>query len=82
LVVLSAEMAQGSSLWEMDLTRPLGLILGNEAHGSSDQALSIASHSIHIPISSRVESLNVAAAGAVLLFEIHRQRSMTKAKED
>ena len=75
-----AEMDSGASLWETDLTEPVGIILGNEAHGASAQAKSLASSTIHIPISSGIESLNVAAAGAVLLFEINRQRNLTKPK--
>jgi TrmH family RNA methyltransferase len=73
--LLLAEMESEASLWEMDLTKPLGIILGNEAHGISDQARSLAAQSTHIPINSKVESLNVAAAGAILLFEVRRQRS-------
>ena len=72
--LLLADMESQASLWETDLTKPLGIILGNEAHGPGDQARSLAAQSIHIPISARVESLNVAAAGAVLLFEVRRQR--------
>jgi TrmH family RNA methyltransferase len=75
VTVLLAEMDGGASLWETDLTRPVGIILGNEAHGPSDQARSMAAQSIHIPINAGAESLNVAAAGAVLLFEVQRQRT-------
>jgi TrmH family RNA methyltransferase len=79
--LLLAEMNKGTSLWDTNLTEPVGIILGNEAHGPSDHAISLATRSIHIPTGSRVESLNVAAAGAVLLFEILRQRSMVNPKE-
>lgn len=69
-----AEMENGSSLWDSDLTRRVGIILGSEAHGAGPQARKLAHHSIHIPISPQIESLNAAAAGAVLLFEARRQR--------
>ncbi len=77
LTILLAEMDGGASLWETDLTGPVGIILGGEAHGPGLEARKLAAKSVHIPISSRVESLNAAVAGAVLLFEINRQRGNT-----
>lgn len=72
--LLLAEMENGDSLWESDLTGRTGIILGNEAHGPGPLARKLAHSSIHIPINSQIESLNAAAAGAVLLFEARRQR--------
>ena len=74
MTLLLAEVENGASLWETDLTGPVGIILGNEAHGASDEARKLANQPIHIPINSSIESLNAAAAGAVLLFEVNRQR--------
>ncbi|MFN2280927.1 MAG: TrmH family RNA methyltransferase [Anaerolineales bacterium] len=70
-----ADMDQGESLWEADLTKPLGIILGGEAHGPGKQARSLAGESIHIPMEAPAESLNAAIAGAILLFEVKRQRA-------
>ena len=81
LPLLLAEMEKGPSLWETDLTGPVGIILGSEAHGPGPEARELASTSVHIPISSSIESLNAAVAGAVLLFEINRQRSSTSTRE-
>lgn len=75
LVLYLADMNQGKSCWEADLTGPLGIILGGEAHGPGEDARKTAQQMIHIPMNSHSESLNAAAAGAVLLFEIRRQRS-------
>jgi len=77
LTLLLADMDQGDSLWETDLTGRVGIILGNEAHGPGTEARALRSRSVHIPISSSIESLNTAVAGAVLLFEINRQRKNT-----
>lgn len=74
MTLLLADMENGPSLWETDLTGPVGIILGSEAHGPGDEARKLANQPIHIPMSSRIESLNAAAAGAVLLFEVNRQR--------
>jgi RNA methyltransferase, TrmH family len=52
------------------------LVLGNEGNGISPQLMAAAQHRICIPMAGKVESLNVAAAGAVLMFEAARQRSL------
>jgi len=75
LVLYLADMNQGKSCWKTDLTGPLGIILGGEAHGPGKDARKLANQTIHIPMNTHSESLNAAAAGAVLLFEICRQRS-------
>ncbi len=74
MVLYLADMNQGKSCWETDLTGPLGIILGGEAHGPGKEARELANHTIHIPMNTHSESLNAAAAGAILLFEIRRQR--------
>ena len=43
--------------------------------GASEQARQLASQTISIPISEKVESLNAGVAGAVLMFEVVRQRN-------
>lgn len=82
LTILLAEMDRGASLWDTDLTCPVAILLGSEAHGPSDEARTLATTPVHIPISSSVESLNAAVAGAVLLFEVNRQRRITPYKSD
>ena len=82
LTTLLAEMDRGASLWETDLTGPIAILLGSEAHGPSIEARTLATSSVHIPISSSVESLNAAMAGAVILFEINRQRRKPLIKGD
>jgi len=76
--LLLADMKNGSSLWETNLKRPVGIILGSEAHGPGEQARKLADQTIHIPMSAKIESLNAAVAGAVLLFEVKRQRRNNK----
>ena len=71
--VMLADM-EGESCWETDLRPPLALIVGGEAEGASEQARRLASQKISIPMAGRAESLNAAAAGSVLMFEVVRQR--------
>jgi RNA methyltransferase, TrmH family len=62
------------SCWATDLTKPAAIILGNEARGLASSAWGDIP-SIRVPMTSGVESLNVAVAGSVMLFEAFRQRS-------
>lgn len=66
--------AGARACWETDLAKPLALIIGGEADGASSPARQLASASVGIPMRGAAESLNAAAAGAVLLFEVVRQR--------
>jgi TrmH family RNA methyltransferase len=63
-----------SSCWSLDLRRPLALIIGGEAEGVTPEARSSADQPISIPMPGSSESLNAAVAGAVLIFEVVRQR--------
>lgn len=59
---------------EVDMTVPIALIVGREATGISQAAEVEADEFVHIPMADGVESLNVAAAAAMLLYEAARQR--------
>ena len=73
LRVFLADM-YGRPCWETDFQGPLALIVGGEAEGASEQARTLASQSISIPMPGEAESLNAGIAGAVLMFEVVRQR--------
>lgn len=57
-----------------DLTGPVALLLGNEAHGLDPEVAAAADLAVTIPLAPAVESLNVAAAAAVVCFEVARPR--------
>src|SRR5262249_35467928 len=59
---------------EADLTVPIALMFGREADGIGEQAAAEADQLLYIPMSEAVDSLNVAAAAAILLYEAARQR--------
>jgi TrmH family RNA methyltransferase len=58
----------------MNLTQPCAWLFGNEGQGISQELLSSVTERLTIPQQAGVESLNVAAAAAVCLFEQKRQR--------
>ena len=65
----------GEPYHQADLTGPIALVLGNEAHGLAPEAEPLVDGFVHIPMVGRTESLNVAMAGSVILFECLRQRT-------
>jgi len=66
----------GASCFETDFRQPCAILLGNEGAGVDD-SLRSGLPGVSIPMNTAVESLNVAAAGAVLLFEASRQRALS-----
>jgi TrmH family RNA methyltransferase len=63
------------SLYESDLRRSVAFSFGNEARGVSEALGLKATESVRIPIPGKAESLNVAIAAAVCLYEAVRQRT-------
>jgi TrmH family RNA methyltransferase len=66
-----AAAAGGAPLEESPIENAGMIVLGSEAHGLSNPNLKL----VTIPLSGGVESLNVAAAAALLLFEVSRRRA-------
>jgi TrmH family RNA methyltransferase len=60
---------------QVDLRQPLLLVVGAEAAGVPPELLAAAAVRVRIPLREPVESLNVAVAAGVLLFEAQRQRA-------
>jgi RNA methyltransferase, TrmH family len=59
--------------WEVDWHKPSLILLGNEGAGLSPELAAMADISVKIPLSPGVESLNVAIAAALMLYEAQRQ---------
>lgn len=68
-------VAGGTPYTAAELAEPIALVLGNEAHGLPDDVLAAVDELLTIPMAGAAESLNVAMAGSVLLFEVTRQRA-------
>jgi TrmH family RNA methyltransferase len=65
-----------------DWTRPSGIAIGSEAHGVSPAVRRLTRATVRIPMRPGADSLNAAAAAAVILFEAARQRAAQHASED
>lgn len=73
--VVATDGRASRTLYDVDYRRPTALLLGNEGAGLSKTLLGAVSAVVAIPMVSTVDSLNVATAAAVLLYEAHRQRA-------
>jgi len=66
--------------WQVDWCQPIALLVGNEGSGLPEEIERSADARIRIPMASGVESLNAAAAAAVLFYEAARQRTAQNKK--
>jgi 23S rRNA (guanosine2251-2'-O)-methyltransferase len=73
--IYGAASEGGISPWSTDLRGPLCLVLGSEGEGLRPLVARACDVLISIPMRGEVGSLNVAAAGAVLCYEVVRQRA-------
>lgn len=79
LAVYAADPGGAVTAEAADWTVPVALVLGNEAQGVSPAAVQAADLLVRIPMPGRAESLNVALAGGILLYEAVRQRARRRA---
>ncbi len=73
-VALLAAKAGGVDVAEARPPRPWALAVGNEGAGVRDELLEVARTRIAVPMPGGAESLNVGVAGAILLYELRRER--------
>jgi 23S rRNA (guanosine2251-2'-O)-methyltransferase len=74
LHVVAADQDAPALAWETDLTGPMAVVVGGEGEGISGATRRRVDLLVSFPMSGRVASLNAATAGALLLFEVVRQR--------
>jgi 23S rRNA (guanosine2251-2'-O)-methyltransferase len=74
--IYGSAVSDGVSPWAADLTGPLCLVLGSEGEGLRPLVARTCDALLTIPMSGMVGSLNVAAAAAVLCYEVTRQRRL------
>lgn len=70
-----ADASADQAPWDVDLTGPTVLVLGGEGKGIRPRVTSACDGLVAFPQRGKVESLNVSAAAAALLFEALRQRA-------
>lgn len=71
--VVAASLTADVPIFDVDLTGRVAFLFGNEGAGLTPAALAAATQKVKVPMPGKIESLNVAAAAAVCLFERVRQ---------
>ena len=66
----------GTSMYELNLTGPIGLVIGNEGSGVSRLVKEKCDFVASIPMKGEIDSLNASVAAGVMAYEIVRQRMM------
>lgn len=72
--IVGADAGAGRLAWEADLTGPLAIVVGSEGKGLSRLVKARCDDLVRFPMAGRVQSLNAGVAGALLMFEVVRQR--------
>lgn len=68
----------GTSMYDLNLTGPIGLVIGNEGEGVSKLVRENCDFVASIPMNGDIDSLNASVATGVLAYEIVRQRIQAK----
>ncbi|MBR3771723.1 MAG: RNA methyltransferase, partial [Clostridium sp.] len=77
--VLYATHLKGEKYYdEMQYPKKVGIVIGNEANGITDETADQADIYVKIPMCGQVESLNAAVATSVMMYEIFRQARVQK----
>jgi len=75
LRIIAASEKAGQPYHIPDYTVPVAIIMGSEEKGISKELLKLADGMVAIPLHGKIQSLNVAVAAGIILFEIAKQRS-------
>ena len=71
---------RGETMYDLDLTGPMGLVIGNEGEGVSRLVREACDFTASIPMKGDIDSLNASVAAGVLAYEIVRQRLVKSSK--
>jgi tRNA (guanosine-2'-O-)-methyltransferase len=74
LIYASSITNDAKNLYDIDFTKKVAIILGNEHRGLSEDAINLADENFFIPMFGMVQSLNVSVSAAITIYEALRQR--------
>ena len=78
VAVLAAVPRGGRSLYDIDLTRPVIVLVGGEGAGLEGEVADAAHETVSVPMRQSVDSLNTAVATALIVYEARRQRLVSR----
>ena len=73
---ISATEKTTQSIYDLDLKKPIAIIMGSEGKGISKSILNLVDHKAALPLKGDINSLNVSVACGAFLYETIRQRSL------
>lgn len=76
ITVYAAHLQGSEDYSKLDFKEPSAFLIGNEGNGLKDETAALADKRLFIPMEGAIESLNAGVATAVLVYEVHRQRSV------
>jgi 23S rRNA (guanosine2251-2'-O)-methyltransferase len=82
LRLVAADQDAAASAWLSDLAGPVAVVVGSEGSGLSGATRRRCDLLVSFPMAGRIASLNASTAGALLLFEVVRQRSSAESAAD
>ncbi|MFI3323640.1 MAG: 23S rRNA (guanosine(2251)-2'-O)-methyltransferase RlmB [Rikenellaceae bacterium] len=72
--IVAATEKSTKLIYDADFRKPTVLVMGSEDVGISREVMKLCDEQLAIPLIGHIESLNVSAAAAIMLFEVVRQR--------
>ncbi len=71
---LIATDMQGENIFDFKCDNKVGLIIGNEGQGVTDELAELCSKTVKIPMQEGVESLNASISGAIIMYQINKNK--------
>jgi len=75
--LIAADLSADKTPYQVNLKRPLALMIGNEANGLCNEIIAFSDIKVKLPMFGDVESLNASIASGILMYEVLRQRMET-----
>ena len=75
--LLAAHLQGKKTFDKADYNGKVGILIGNEANGLTEEASELANEKVLIPMAGSVESLNAAVAAALLMYEAFRKQKLS-----
>ena len=76
--ILATTLDEANYCYNVDLKEDILIIIGNEGRGISEDLINISNENVIIPMIGKSESLNVAMASSIIMYEVLRQRKINK----
>lgn len=72
-LILTTDVNSGKNIKDIHIDKPYAIIMGNEGKGVRNDIASLSDDAIYIPMSDNCESLNVAIATSIILYELYQK---------